>query len=309
MLLIVIVGLVIGNPRPAAKLQNGVLAYATSTSAYGLLDATNQQRAGNGKPNLSINAQLNSAAQAKADDMVARNYWSHNTPDGQQWYIFIQNAGYKYLKAGENLAYGYATSNDTITGWMNSSTHKANMLDSTFTEVGFGIANGNDYNQSGPETVVVAAYGQPQVLAASTPASSPTPVSSSKPAANSKASATPVTAPPPSTTTSTPSSDVAKPLQTSLPSTKPIQPVVEPASMQITRIQTLTKGRMPWIVLAVTSVSGLAALVLLLRHGWGIRRIFKDSENFILNHPLLDTILVTIIMIGYVLTRTSGVIR
>jgi len=59
------------------------LAYATEVSTSGLLSSTNSQRASNGVGSLTVNGQLNSAAQAKANDMIARNYWSHTTPDGR----------------------------------------------------------------------------------------------------------------------------------------------------------------------------------------------------------------------------------
>src|SRR5690606_21065737 len=98
----------------------GVLAYATNTSPAGLLSATNSQRTSGGLGTLSADSQLTSAAQAKANDMVTRDYWSHVTPDGKQPWTFITAAGYQYASAGENLAYGFLSSGDTIAGWMNS---------------------------------------------------------------------------------------------------------------------------------------------------------------------------------------------
>ncbi|HSX44784.1 MAG TPA: CAP domain-containing protein [Candidatus Saccharimonadales bacterium] len=314
MLLIVVIGLVLGTPRPLTHPptnKHGVLAYATNTSVSGLLQATNNQRNANGAASLSLNSQLDSAAQTKANDMVNRNYWSHNTPDGQEPWVFIQNAGYQYTKAGENLAYGFTTSDDTITGWMNSPSHKANLLDTAFKDVGFGIANGNNFNNSGPETVVVAMYGQPKVLGENTaPASNPTSQSSTSHAAASAPSTSPAPkTTSPSTSSNKSTSDVAKPKNTNLPKTTDLTANTEPASQQITRIQTWTQGRLPWLVLAASSLGGMAALVLLLRHGLGLKRLLRGSERFILHHPLLDTVLVTMIMTSYVLTRTSGVIR
>ena len=157
--LIIAVGLFFGTPRDTNK--QGVLAYSTEISSKQLLASTNQKRSENSKPTLSIDETLSTAAQAKANDMAMNNYWSHYTPDGKAPWIFIDKAGYSYMKAGENLAYGFATSKDTITGWMNSPTHRANMLDGSFTEVGFGFANAADFNNSGEETIVVAMYGQP----------------------------------------------------------------------------------------------------------------------------------------------------
>ena len=138
---------------------SSVLGYATSISVGDLLAGTNSQRSANGVASLALNTKLINAAQAKANDMVARDYWSHTTPDGQQPWVFITQAGYSYRAAGENLAYGFATSSDTITGWMNSPPHKENLLKTTFNDVGFGIANSANYVGTGQQTVVVAMYG------------------------------------------------------------------------------------------------------------------------------------------------------
>src|SRR5205809_4918263 len=93
----------------------------------------------------------------------------------------------------ENLAAGFSDNQSTINGWMASPPHRENLLDPSFSEVGFGYANNHDYTSAcgGPMTIVVAYYGKPQVLAAQTPppsssATPSTPVSSrpSPPAAS-----------------------------------------------------------------------------------------------------------------------------
>src|SRR5688572_11912371 len=104
-LLLVMATFLVSLAQPAQR--RGVLAYATDMSASGLLVATNGQRASNGAGNLQINSSLSNAAQAKANDMVAKNYWSHYGPDGTEPWTFITNAGYSYIRAGENLAYGF----------------------------------------------------------------------------------------------------------------------------------------------------------------------------------------------------------
>lgn len=142
-----------------------VLSYATEMSHISLLEATNKQRIAHKASTLTLNEKLNKAAQAKADDMAARNYWSHTTPDGREPWYFIDQAGYSYLKAGENLAYGFATSSNVVSGWMNSQTHRENLLDSSYSEVGFGIANAENYQSDGKETIVVAMYAKPQQIA------------------------------------------------------------------------------------------------------------------------------------------------
>lgn len=300
-LLLVIATFLVSLVQPAQR--RGVLAYATSMSSSALLDATNQQRAANGASTLTLNTSLNAAAQAKANDMAARNYWSHNTPDGQEPWVFLSNVGYKYQKAGENLAYGFATSGDTVVGWMNSPTHKANMLDGTFTEVGFGYTNSDNYNSNGQQTIVVAMYGKPQVLAAQAapaPATpTPAPVTSQTPSESGTKPAEAIPAAPTTETTQTSAAPVT--------SDKPV--VVEPPTTQVARIQTLTNGNAPWAVFAVGAITGLALAVLLIKHAGQVRHIIRDGERFILHHPLLDTVLVGLVLIGTLLSQTSGFIK
>lgn len=145
--------------RPVIK--TNVLSYATELSRGGLLEATNNKRNENGRGALQLSDKLNKAAQAKANDMAVKNYWSHNTPEGKSPWVFIDKTGYNYSKAGENLAYGFSSSDSTISGWMNSNSHRENLLDNNYQEVGFGYANAPDFQNDGPETVVVALYATP----------------------------------------------------------------------------------------------------------------------------------------------------
>lgn len=169
------IGLAVGNFwRPQS--HTGVLSYSTEISASALLSSTNTERSKNSASNLTLNGQLSAAAQAKANDMSARNYWSHNTPDGNPPWVFITNAGYSYSRAGENLAYGFATSADTITGWMNSPSHRDNLLNKDYSEVGFGFTNAPNYNNNGQETIVVAMYATPYAKTSTAAPAPKTPV-------------------------------------------------------------------------------------------------------------------------------------
>ena len=151
--------------------QFQVLGYATNVSSGDLLSFTNSNRAGSGLAGLTLNTQLNAAAQSKANHMIANDYWSHVAPDGTTPWFFFEQAGYSYSRAGENLAYGFSTSSGVVQGWMNSPSHAANILDTDFTEVGFGIANGANF-QGGENTVVVALYAKPLTTATTTPPAS-----------------------------------------------------------------------------------------------------------------------------------------
>jgi uncharacterized protein YkwD len=282
--------------------RTSTLAYATNTSVSGLLQATNTQRANNGQGSLSLNQRLVSAAQSKADDMIARNYWSHNTPDGKEPWIFVDNAGYKYTKAGEILAYGFVNSEDTVVGWMNSPSHKANMLDSAFQEVGFGFANSTNFNSSGEQTVVVAMYGKPQTLAST--AQNPAPASPSTP---SKPSTATQPAPDPEPTAPTEEPAPEEPAPTPAPSETVFNTETkgsEPRNKSVTRAEALTGGKAPWATLGVGILLGGSITSMLVKHGMAVRRLLRNSERFVLHHPLFDSTVIGLVILGITLSQS-----
>lgn len=144
-----------------SRQHHDVLGYATSVSSQVLLAETNGERSSSHEAALQLNQQLTAAAQAKANDMASRDYWSHVTPDGKQPWSFMDSTGYKYEAAGENLAYGFGTSDQIINAWMHSAEHRANILNANYQDVGFATANVRNYQGTGPETIVVAMYGEP----------------------------------------------------------------------------------------------------------------------------------------------------
>jgi hypothetical protein len=302
MLMIVGLGLIFNALWPS---HQSVMGYATDISAGELLDDTNQQRAAHGKKALTINLDLTQAATAKAEDMAARDYWSHNTPDGRTPWTFITKAGYDYQTAGENLAYGFATSDDTTTAWMNSPEHRANILNSTYTNVGFGVINIKDYQGSGPQTLVVAMYASPEhpqlAAAPSQPAepaaSSPAPASASQ-SQPSAPLATKAEAKPAAKTTTR--QDTATP-------TKPAQ--AEPQPQTISRVQLVANGQADWSVIATLIVLTVALALLIIRHGFAWHKYLVRGEHFVLKHPTFDFAALAIVMIGVVLTHSVGVIR
>lgn len=164
LLLIVGSGLFLATNHELRKTDGSVKSYATDVSDSGLIDATNDARSKEGISPLNYNSFLDKAAQAKAEDMAKRDYWSHNTPDGRKPWDFISPTDYSYRKAAENLAYGFSSSKTAVAGWMNSDGHRANVLNADLRDVGFGIVNVPDYQAEGPETLIVAIYGQPSTL-------------------------------------------------------------------------------------------------------------------------------------------------
>jgi len=136
-----------------------VLGYATDISVEKLYQLTNQQRQQSNLPPLSYNESLAAAAYQKAADMFAKNYWSHYGPDGASPWDFIIRSGYKYEYAGENLAKNFLFSQGVVDAWMNSPTHRDNILRNNYSEVGFTVVNGV---LNGEETtLVVQMFGKP----------------------------------------------------------------------------------------------------------------------------------------------------
>ncbi|MDP1689681.1 MAG: CAP domain-containing protein [bacterium] len=120
-----------------------------------LVALTNQDRAVQGLAGVTENALLNKAAQAAAEDMAANGYFAHVSPDGKDPWYWLNQAGYKYSYAGENLAVNFTDSENVQTAWMESPTHRANIMKREYTQVGFGTANGI---YEGKETTFVVEF-------------------------------------------------------------------------------------------------------------------------------------------------------
>ncbi|MBR2742035.1 MAG: hypothetical protein IKD89_00415 [Clostridia bacterium] len=101
---------------------------------------TNEIRASYGLPALSINEKLSAAARAKALDMAENGYFSHESPSYGSPFDMMRAFGVTYRSAGENIAYGYRAPEAVVTGWMNSASHRENILNPSFTEIGVGFA-------------------------------------------------------------------------------------------------------------------------------------------------------------------------
>ncbi|MBI2621305.1 MAG: hypothetical protein HYW63_01495 [Candidatus Levybacteria bacterium] len=150
-------------PSTLNPLGEKVKAFADISVAE-LIQATNQKRIENGLRPLSSNPQLSEAAGKKAEDMFAKNYWAHNSPTGTTPWVFIRQAGYNYIYAGENLARGFNSANDVVNAWMASPTHRANILSANYNDVGFSVKSGR---LAGEQTfLVVQELGSKRILPA-----------------------------------------------------------------------------------------------------------------------------------------------
>lgn len=137
-----------------------VLGFATDITIDKLYQLTNSVRTQNQLSSLTYNEKLASAAQKKAADMFSKNYWAHYSPDGTTPWDFILSSGYQYQYAGENLAKNFLFSQGVLDAWMNSTSHKENILKKDYSEVGFAVINGL---LNGEETtLIVQMLGKPQ---------------------------------------------------------------------------------------------------------------------------------------------------
>lgn len=246
--------------RPASL---RVLAYATDITPVAVFNLTNQERVANGLPPLRLTAKLNQSATLKAQNMFAENYWAHVSPSGLQPWHWFQQAGYSYAYAGENLAKDFDTSAGTVQGWMNSAGHRANILNSHYTEVGFAVLNGALLG--GQTTLVVAHYAS--AAGTGVAASAPAPAPSTKKATPKPvvAAATPAQAPAP-TAAPTPTPEptpTATPTPSPTPTPRPvvaigeISPPSAPAPQQyslfkpLSIVRTLNLGTIVTILLLI----------------------------------------------------------
>lgn len=130
---------------------------AITFSPAEIISLTNLEREKAGQGTLLENEKLSAAAAAKAQDMFAGDYWAHYSPTGKSPWNFITSAGYKYVYAGENLARDFTDAKSVVSAWMRSSSHKANLLDGNFREIGVAVADGKIGGREG--ILVVQMFG------------------------------------------------------------------------------------------------------------------------------------------------------
>lgn len=236
--------------------------YLAAIFAAVLVNQTNDVRETQALGTLTPNPVLEKVAQMKADDMAAKGYFSHNTPDGKTpWYWFKQ-AGYAYLAAGENLAVNFTDSKDVTDAWLNSPSHRANIMNGNYTEIGIATAQGVYKGRNaifvvevfGLPAKVLTEEGRPvpRTLVPSAP-TSPANVTKATELPAVKSTPTPAL-PAPTTVVAGAETNVAKELAVETADLE--QPVVSPVEVEVLAPETHTP----------TDVSFLAALLASPRH-------------------------------------------
>lgn len=139
------------------QIQNFDMIYPGQTVQIPTLDSTvtsyeqevirlvNEIRTENGLKALTYDWELARVARYKSQDMKDNKYFSHTSPVYGTPFQMIKNFGISYKSAGENIAKGYATPQAVVNGWMNSSGHRANLLNAGYTHIGVGYVSGGNY--------------------------------------------------------------------------------------------------------------------------------------------------------------------
>lgn len=309
-------------PRPQSDTPSAqVLAYASEMSRGALANATNSARAANGLVGLTLDGQLNNSAQMKAEDMAAKNYWAHVSPDGTEPWYFFEQAGYSYVKAGENLAYGFSSSQATVDGWMNSASHRANIL-GEYNDVGFGIVNVPDYQSSGQQTIVVAHYGSRSVAAAPAPTQPAAPTAPSPPQTLPQSSPTPVptdTTPEPTSSqppsqnatpdrsTDAPPADAAAQTGTQTENEGSPTPVQTAQSSQVSVLSMMATRHAPVGALFSLIIVSLTILGYALTHRSAFQHAAMNGEQFVVTHPGVDTGIIAAVTTLILLTTYGNI--
>lgn len=123
---------------------------ADSVHAYErrVAELVNAERARHGLSPLALSADLSEKARIKSRDMAVNNYFSHNSPTYGTPFEMMKALGVSYRSAGENIAMGYADPEAVVTAWMNSQSHRENILSAKYTTLGVGyVADGNYWTQ------------------------------------------------------------------------------------------------------------------------------------------------------------------
>ncbi len=139
------------NPNliyPGQKVYIPIMDSTIASYEQQVIDLINEIRVKNGLNKLKANWELSRVARYKSQDMHDQKYFSHTSPTYGSPFNMIKNFGISYQTAGENIAMGYRTPQAVVDGWMNSSGHRANILNASFQQIGVGyVADGNYWTQ------------------------------------------------------------------------------------------------------------------------------------------------------------------
>jgi len=127
----------ISTPPPLRIEEENPQSFLTKT---GVIYWTNIQREKYNLPTLKENTKLNDSARLKAEDMFGKQYFSHDSPSGERVGDIVESTSYEFIAIGENLAMGnFKNDEELVRGWMESSGHRENILNSSYQEIGVAV--------------------------------------------------------------------------------------------------------------------------------------------------------------------------
>ncbi|WP_096269769.1 CAP domain-containing protein [Paucisalibacillus globulus] len=130
------------NMQVGSVIRLRATAASPTTFEEQVAQLVNKERAKQGLSPLLHRADIKSVAEKKAMDMINSNYFSHTSPNYGSPFDMMKTFGIKYRTAGENIAKGQKTPQEVMNAWMNSSGHRANILNAKFDSIGVGYYNG-----------------------------------------------------------------------------------------------------------------------------------------------------------------------
>lgn len=250
-------------------LAPGVLGYASNINISDLLNDTNKVRQENGLSTLRTNNELTLAAQKKAAHMFANDYWAHVAPDGTAPWDFILAENYDYSYAGENLAKNFNNSDQVVDAWFKSPSHRENLLNKNYDEIGFAVVNGvlDGYET----TLVVQMFGRL------------------------RASAQPAAIPGPTEENSTQVFQQSKPIQNVVISSQALEEAQEPQILPALDVAKASK--------TISMLVGGFLLVLLVLDVWYTE---KKAIPKVTGHAFSHIILLVVVLIGIWFVLSPG---
>lgn len=155
-LLLIIVKLIL--PQSAFQLASFINSIPAFDSRE-VIKFTNESRITNKLPPLKANAQLDLAASKKLNDMATKEYFAHISPSGVNPWFWVKESQYQYRVAGENLALGFPTAKETVLAWLDSPSHRENILNNQYMDIGVAVKAVEINGDNG--ILVVQMFGSP----------------------------------------------------------------------------------------------------------------------------------------------------
>lgn len=128
------------KPTPSSSVPAGSASGSYASFQNQVVQLVNQERTSRGLKALAVDSALTNTATLKSQDMAKLGYFDHTSPTYGSPFDMMRQFGISYRTAGENIAWGQTSPSQVMQGWMNSEGHRANILNSSFTKIGVGIA-------------------------------------------------------------------------------------------------------------------------------------------------------------------------